>query len=210
MEDDSWHLQAVVRRCSGSPSPAAAATDDPFAFLSSFILQEEEGDDDHLLLPRFSDPISTQTPMDELSQMCKPFFSNKTVSPPPSSSLSMQQKLPQIPPSKRRKKQQKRVVCEVPAEGLSSDMWAWRKYGQKPIKGSPYPRGYYRCSSWKGCGARKQVERNRSDPNMLMITYSSEHNHPLPTQRNSLAATTPSPPTLVGKAMEDGKAADGV
>nr|GFC67060.1 WRKY transcription factor 22-like [Tanacetum cinerariifolium] len=30
-------------------------------------------------------------------------------------------------------------VCQVPAEGLSSDVWSWRKYGQKPIKGSPYP-----------------------------------------------------------------------
>ena len=38
-----------------------------------------------------------------------------------------------------RKNQLKRV-CQVPAEGLSSDVWAWRKYGQKPIKGSPYPR----------------------------------------------------------------------
>ncbi|KAJ6338407.1 hypothetical protein OIU76_007970 [Salix suchowensis] len=42
------------------------------------------------------------------------------------------------PRSKRRKNQLKKV-CQVPAEALSSDVWAWRKYGQKPIKGSPYP-----------------------------------------------------------------------
>ncbi|PSS03998.1 WRKY transcription factor [Actinidia chinensis var. chinensis] len=93
------------------------------------------------------------------------------------------------PRSKRRKNQLKRV-CQVPAEGLSSDMWSWRKYGQKPIKGSPYPRGYYRCSTSKGCLARKQVERNRSDPGMFIVTYTAEHNHPVPTHRNSLAGST--------------------
>lgn len=51
-------------------------------------------------------------------------------------------------------------------------------------------RGYYRCSSSKGCSARKQVERSRNDPNMLVITYTSEHNHPWPTQRNALAGST--------------------
>jgi hypothetical protein len=51
-------------------------------------------------------------------------------------------------------------------------------------------RGYYRCSSSKGCSARKQVERSRTDPNMLVITYTSEHNHPWPTQRNALAGST--------------------
>ena len=51
-------------------------------------------------------------------------------------------------------------------------------------------RGYYRCSSSKGCPARKQVERSRTDPNMLVITYTSEHNHPWPTQRNVLAGST--------------------
>ncbi|KAH9604132.1 hypothetical protein KSS87_010472 [Heliosperma pusillum] len=91
--------------------------------------------------------------------------------------------------AKKRKNLMKKV-CHVPAEGLSSDMWAWRKYGQKPIKGSPYPRGYYRCSSSKGCLARKQVERNRSDPKMFIVTYTSEHNHPMPTHRNSLAGST--------------------
>ncbi|CAM0903028.1 unnamed protein product [Alopecurus aequalis] len=100
---------------------------------------------------------------------------------------------------KRRKNQARKVVC-IPApaaagsrptgEVVPSDLWAWRKYGQKPIKGSPHPRGYYRCSSSKGCSARKQVERSRTDPTMLVITYTSEHNHPWPTQRNALAGST--------------------
>ncbi|KAJ8900546.1 hypothetical protein K2173_025323 [Erythroxylum novogranatense] len=91
--------------------------------------------------------------------------------------------------SKKRKNQLKKT-CQVPAEALSSDVWAWRKYGQKPIKGSPYPRGYYRCSSSKGCMARKQVERNKSDPGMFIVTYTAEHNHPAPTHKNSLAGST--------------------
>ncbi|CAL9764929.1 unnamed protein product [Musa acuminata subsp. burmannicoides] len=103
-----------------------------------------------------------------------------------------QRPVSQTPRSKRRKNQQKKVVCQVPADGASSDMWAWRKYGQKPIKGSPYPRQgcYYRCSSSKGCQARKQVERNREDPGILVITYTAEHNHPVPTHRNSLSGST--------------------
>lgn len=79
---------------------------------------------------------------------------------------------------------------EVKAEDLFSDVWAWRKYGQKPIKGSPYPRSYYRCSSSKGCSARKQVERSCSNPETFIITYTAEHNHVHPTRRNSLAGST--------------------
>lgn len=76
-------------------------------------------------------------------------------------------------------------------EGSVCDAWAWRKYGQKPIKGSSYPRSYYRCSSSKGCLARKQVERSHLDPRVFLVTYTnSEHNHPQPTRRNSLAGTT--------------------
>lgn len=74
-------------------------------------------------------------------------------------------------------------------EGHGSDLWAWRKYGQKPIKGSPYPRSYYRCSSSKGCTARKQVERSNLDPGVFIVTYTSEHNHTHPTRRNSLAGS---------------------
>ncbi|XP_065858959.1 WRKY transcription factor 22-like isoform X2 [Euphorbia lathyris] len=95
------------------------------------------------------------------------------------------------PKSKKRRNQQKREVKHVAADGvLSSDKWAWRKYGQKPIKGSPYPRSYYRCSSLKGCLARKQVERSSEDPSIFIITYTSDHSHAHPTRRNSLAGST--------------------
>ncbi|XP_038888987.1 probable WRKY transcription factor 69 isoform X1 [Benincasa hispida] len=98
------------------------------------------------------------------------------------------------PPKKSRRGVQKRVVS-VPISDVEgskskgeayppSDSWAWRKYGQKPIKGSPYPRGYYRCSSSKGCPARKQVERSRVDPSKLVITYAFDHNHQLPVTKS--------------------------
>lgn len=39
------------------------------------------------------------------------------------------------------------------------------------------------------------MERCRADPNLLVITYTSEHNHPWPTQRNALAGSTRSQPS---------------
>lgn len=89
-----------------------------------------------------------------------------------------------------RRNQQKREVKHVTEEGLCSDKWAWRKYGQKPIKGSAYPRSYYRCSSSKGCSARKQVERSHLNPEMFIITYTAQHAHAHPATRSSLAGTT--------------------
>ncbi|KAL5556939.1 hypothetical protein UlMin_039175 [Ulmus minor] len=85
--------------------------------------------------------------------------------------------------SKKRKMRLKRVV-RVPAISLKMadippDDYSWRKYGQKPIKGSPHPRGYYKCSSVRGCPARKHVERALDDPAMLVVTYEGEHNHSL-------------------------------
>ncbi|KAF8086524.1 hypothetical protein N665_0622s0017 [Sinapis alba] len=84
--------------------------------------------------------------------------------------------------SKKRKHRVRRSI-RVPAisnkvADIPPDDYSWRKYGQKPIKGSPYPRGYYKCSSMRGCPARKHVERCLEDPAMLIVTYEAEHNHP--------------------------------
>ncbi|KAE8704021.1 putative WRKY transcription factor 21 [Hibiscus syriacus] len=89
--------------------------------------------------------------------------------------------------SKKRKHRVKRSI-KVPAisnklADIPPDDYSWRKYGQKPIKGSPHPRGYYKCSSLRGCPARKHVERCLEEPSMLTVTYEGEHNHPkLPSQ----------------------------
>jgi len=83
--------------------------------------------------------------------------------------------------SKRKKSRVKRTI-RVPAisaklADIPSDEFSWRKYGQKPIKGSPHPRGYYKCSTVRGCPARKHVERALDDPNVLIVTYEGEHSH---------------------------------
>ncbi|KAF9621835.1 hypothetical protein IFM89_028423 [Coptis chinensis] len=117
------------------------------------------------------------------------------------SGITRDDKLTPTPSPKRsRRAIQKRVVSvpigDVDASRLKgegappSDSWAWRKYGQKPIKGSPFPRGYYRCSSSKGCPARKQVERSRLNPTMLLITYACDHNHPSKTTNSNSTPTT--------------------
>nr|QIN97382.1 WRKY45 transcription factor [Isatis tinctoria] len=83
--------------------------------------------------------------------------------------------------SKKRKLRVKRSI-KVPAisnkiADIPPDEYSWRKYGQKPIKGSPHPRGYYKCSSVRGCPARKHVERCVDETSMLIVTYEGEHNH---------------------------------
>ncbi|XP_038883206.1 WRKY transcription factor 71 [Benincasa hispida] len=70
------------------------------------------------------------------------------------------------------------------------DGYRWRKYGQKAVKNSAYPRSYYRCTTQK-CGVKKRVERSFEDPSIVITTYEGQHNHPIPaTLRGNLSAAS--------------------
>lgn len=102
------------------------------------------------------------------------------------------------PDSKRRKKDKKikdllapqrttrepRVIVQTTEADILEDGFRWRKYGQKVVKGNPYPRSYYKCTSVK-CMVRKHVERASDDPKAVITTYEGKHNHDAPLARNS-------------------------
>ncbi|CAA2987936.1 probable WRKY transcription factor 57 [Olea europaea subsp. europaea] len=84
--------------------------------------------------------------------------------------------------SKARKKGQKRIrlprfafVTKSEVDHLE-DGYRWRKYGQKAVKNSPFPRSYYRCTNSK-CTVKKRVERSSDDPSVVITTYEGQHCH---------------------------------
>ncbi|XP_021722857.1 probable WRKY transcription factor 28 [Chenopodium quinoa] len=71
------------------------------------------------------------------------------------------------------------------------DGYRWRKYGQKAVKNSPYPRSYYRCTT-QNCSVKKRVERSFQEPSTVITTYEGQHNHAVPaTLRGHAAALLP-------------------
>ncbi|KAF5203681.1 Wrky transcription factor, partial [Thalictrum thalictroides] len=95
---------------------------------------------------RFSHPFVKS----DLQQHEDPRFILEVSDSPPFSGVVNDEKFATTPsPRKGRRALQKRVVSvpigdvdgsRLKGEGAPpSDSWAWRKYGQKPIKGSPYP-----------------------------------------------------------------------
>ncbi|KAL9691941.1 hypothetical protein QQ045_012369 [Rhodiola kirilowii] len=58
---------------------------------------------------------------------------------------------------------------------LVDDGYAWRKYGQKPIHNTTYPRSYYKCTHSPHCDALKQVQMIDDQPSMYKISYTNHH-----------------------------------
>ncbi|XP_068640084.1 WRKY transcription factor 55-like [Aristolochia californica] len=84
--------------------------------------------------------------------------------------------------SRKRKDSKEKITQKVPAPRTGNleippdDGHTWRKYGQKEILGSKFPRSYYRCTHSKlGCEAKKHVQRDEDDPFMFEVTYLGIH-----------------------------------
>uniref|UniRef100_A0A2P2LKB2 Putative WRKY transcription factor 3 n=1 Tax=Rhizophora mucronata TaxID=61149 RepID=A0A2P2LKB2_RHIMU len=93
---------------------------------------------------------------------------------PPSTSQPQNTVREPSEPSHFDRKYQRILAVDKP----SNDGYNWRKYGQKPIKGSEYPRSYYKCTHPR-CPVKKKVERS-SDGQITEIIYKGQHNHELP------------------------------
>ncbi|XP_044491984.1 WRKY transcription factor 71-like [Mangifera indica] len=102
-------------------------------------------------------------------------------------------------PKKDKKQREPRFAFLTKSEiDHLEDGYRWRKYGQKAVKNSPYPRSYYRCTSQK-CTVKKRVERSFQDPTIVITTYEGQHNHQCPATLRGAAAGMLSP-SLFGSA----------
>ncbi|KAJ6864858.1 WRKY transcription factor 44-like [Populus alba x Populus x berolinensis] len=87
--------------------------------------------------------------------------------------------------------QEPRVVVQSSTDSeILGDGFRWRKYGQKIVRGNPYPRSYYRCTSLK-CNVRKHVERASDDPKAFITTYEGKHNHEMPLKSTNIQPLNP-------------------
>ncbi|PPD80090.1 hypothetical protein GOBAR_DD22967 [Gossypium barbadense] len=101
------------------------------------------------------------------------------------------------PCSSHRTVTEPRIIVQTTSEvDLLDDGYRWRKYGQKVVKGNPYPRSYYKCTT-PGCNVRKHVERASTDPKAVITTYEGKHNHDVPAARTSSHNTASSNATQV-------------
>ncbi|XP_027350656.1 WRKY DNA-binding transcription factor 70-like [Abrus precatorius] len=66
---------------------------------------------------------------------------------------------------------------EKESETPIDDGHHWRKYGQKEILNTKYPRNYYRCTHKfdQCCQATKQVQRVQEEPPLYKTTYYGHH-----------------------------------
>lgn len=70
----------------------------------------------------------------------------------------------------QKKEREPRIAFMTKSEvDFLEDGYRWRKYGQKTVKNSTFPRNYYRCTS-VSCNVKKRVERCFNDTSIVVTT----------------------------------------
>ncbi|ERM99929.1 probable WRKY transcription factor 57 [Amborella trichopoda] len=142
------------------------------AFLEEFSGQKVPENHSWPQFPATTKPGEASTPNLSVSSSSSDDLSTK-----PSDDTKPDQKK-----NKEKKKGQKRIrqprfafMTKSEVDHLE-DGYRWRKYGQKAVKNSPFPRSYYRCTNQK-CTVKKRVERSSEDPSIVVTTYEGQHCH---------------------------------
>eukprot|EP00261_Vitis_vinifera_P027339 XP_010661104.1 PREDICTED: probable WRKY transcription factor 4 [Vitis vinifera] len=130
----------------------------------------------HMFIQAEYQPSSLEAPVESLAQ--DPSFitdatTHQQVPPLPSDPKSSMTESSEVSHSDR-KSQPPSLVVDKPGD----DGYNWRKYGQKQVKGSEYPRSYYKCTHLN-CPVKKKVERSH-DGQITEIIYKGQHNHEVP------------------------------
>ncbi|KAH0676607.1 hypothetical protein KY285_024408 [Solanum tuberosum] len=107
----------------------------------------------------------------------------------------------QLKPNKKKQKGKKEprfaFMTKSEVDHLD-DGFRWRKYGQKAVKNSPFPRSYYRCTT-SSCGVKKRVERSIQDTSIVVTTYEGVHTHPCPLTPRGWVGVQPVTTTYGGR-----------
>ncbi|XP_059655726.1 probable WRKY transcription factor 57 [Cornus florida] len=126
-------------------------------------------------------PTAQDGPVGDASASNPSVCSGSSDDPPESSTASGGKQSPKTA-SKVKVKGEKRIrqprfafMTKSEVDNLE-DGYRWRKYGQKAVKNSPFPRSYYRCTNSK-CTVKKRVERSSDDPTTVITTYEGQHCH---------------------------------
>ncbi|XP_051116103.1 WRKY transcription factor WRKY62-like [Andrographis paniculata] len=176
--------------CLGSPPPVAAEELPPFQLSSllpplpecrQYFDQFQQNQFGMTMQPNFSPTLAAvQIPENnfEFHNNAPAAIAAAATAGPP---INFWQPYPPQPNLRQTSKPQKQdIVVEKSLEELMAESWAWRKVGQKSIKGSPHQRIYFRCIAYRGCAAKRKVEQHATKADKFVVTYYGEHTHLIP------------------------------
>eukprot|EP00897_Mesotaenium_endlicherianum_P009241 jgi/Mesen1/8345/ME000462S07789 len=96
--------------------------------------------------------------------------------------VARDENIKQSRPRKGRRPAPTRIAEEESVDDHPCDGYVWKKYGQKNILNSPYPRCYYKCAH-QGCPVKKTVNRKPTEPTKVRSVYlGGAHSHGPPSR----------------------------